>query len=144
MKIGNNKVFFDYEILDKYTAGMVLLGTEAKTLELGHVSLQGSFVEISKGEAFLVGSHFKALDHAMSNHDPVRKRKLLLNKKEIRKLSEECLIKHLSIVPIGIEKVSGKFKLIIATAKGKRSYDKRKSEKESEQAAEIRRISKGY
>lgn len=138
----NRKARFEYHILETYEAGLVLKGTEIKSIRLGQISLQEAYIRIDGKEAWLVGSHVAPYSHASTfNHDPERERKLLLSKREIRALWNEVRIKGITIVPIRVYLKDGRAKLEIGLAKGKKQYDKRESIKERDIARESARSS---
>ena len=129
----NKKAFHDYHILDKFEAGVVLTGTEVKSLRDGKANLKDSYVLVRNGEAFLFNTHISPYTHGnRENHDPVRNRKLLLHKREIEKLAAEVVQKGLTVVPLQMYFKSGRVKVEIGVAKGKQLHDKRSSEKEKE------------
>lgn len=132
MQIKNRKAFFDYEILEKYEAGISLEGWEVKSILAGQISLQESFVEITKGEAVLSGAHITPLKQASSHYEiiPTRKRTLLLHKYEIAKLSSKVAEKGLTIVPLAMYLKNNRVKIEIGLARGKNSVDKRHALKE--------------
>jgi len=123
----NRKAGFEYFLLEKFEAGLALQGSEIKSIRAGQISIQESFVEIEKGEqAFLVEAHIAPYEQANRfNHEPRRKRRLLLHKKEIRKLWDNVRIKGMTIVPTRVYLKNGRAKIEIALAKGKKAYDKR-------------------
>ncbi|MEK7175537.1 MAG: SsrA-binding protein SmpB [Patescibacteria group bacterium] len=125
----NKKIYFDYEILEKYEAGIQLLGTEVKSIRAGRMLLKGSFVIIRGGEAFLINAQIPAYQekNAPTDYDPLRNRTLLLSKKEILELALIDKNKSLTIVPISVYNSKRKIKIGIAVAKGKKQYDKRES-----------------
>ncbi|MBI4761272.1 MAG: SsrA-binding protein SmpB [Chloroflexota bacterium] len=125
----NRKAGFEYFLLDKIEAGIALQGSEIKSIRAGQISIQESYVEIENGEqAFLVEAHIAPYEQANRfNHDPRRKRRLLLHKKEIRKLWDQVRIKGMTIVPTRVYLKNGRAKVEIALAKGKKAYDKRAS-----------------
>lgn len=129
----NKKAFHDYFILDKYEAGVALTGTEVKSLRAGKANLQDSYVLVRNGEAFLFNAHISPYTHGnRENHDPLRTRKLLLHRREIEKLSELITEKGLTVVPLRLYMKEGLVKAEIATARGKKLYDKRESAKQKE------------
>lgn len=137
----NKKAGFDYEILEKYQAGMVLQGSEVKALRAGRANLKDSFVRIIRGEAFLLNAHIAHLETANPHFKPDerRARKLLLNKKEIDKLDGRVAQEGLAIVPLGIYFNDKNIaKITIALGKGKKLYDKRESIKKKELDREAR------
>jgi SsrA-binding protein len=128
----NRKAFHDYEILEKYEAGMVLVGSEVKSIREGKVNLKDSYVEIRKLEAFLISSHISHYSNASyNNHEPERVRKLLLNKREILKLDKKVKTRGVSVIPLRMYfTAKGRIKIEIALAKGKRAYDKKQAIKD--------------
>lgn len=122
----NRKAFHDYHIHTRYEAGLELVGTEVKSLRLGKVQMSDSYASVEDGEVYLYNMHISAYDMASrENHDPTRKRRLLLNKREIRKLWGATNEKGYTIVPLRIYFKGPYAKVEIATARGKKSYDKR-------------------
>lgn len=123
----NRKAGFEYFLLDKFEAGLALQGSEIKSIRAGQISIQESYVEIENGrQAWLVEAHIAPYEQANRfNHDPRRKRRLLLHKKEIRKLWDNVRIKGMTIVPTRVYLKNGRAKIEIALAKGKKAYDKR-------------------
>jgi len=123
----NRKASFEYFLLDKFEAGLALQGSEIKSIRAGQISIQESYVDIENGQqAFLVEAHIAPYEQANRfNHDPRRKRRLLLHKKEIRKLWDNVRIKGMTIVPTRVYLKNGRAKIEIALAKGKKAYDKR-------------------
>jgi len=126
----NKKAFHDYFVLQKFEAGIALTGTEVKSLRDGKANLKDSYVDVDRGEAFLVGAHISPYSHGnRENHDPERKRKLLLHRREIDKLQGQIVEKGLTIVPLRLYFKGGKVKAEIAVVRGKKLYDKREAEK---------------
>ena len=122
----NKKARFEYFILETFEAGLALKGTEIKSVRNGQISLQEAYVRANGEEIWLVGAHIAPYVHASAfQHDPKRDRKLLMHKREIRKLFDEVRIKGMTIVPIKVYLKDGKAKLEIGLAKGKKQYDKR-------------------
>jgi SsrA-binding protein len=123
----NRKASFEYFLLEKFEAGLALVGTEIKSIRAGQVSIQEAYVDIQDGrEAWLIESHIAPYEQASRfNHDPKRKRKLLLHKKQIREIWNEVRIKGMTVVPTRIYLKDGRAKIEIALAKGKKAYDKR-------------------
>lgn len=139
----NRKASFNYNIEETYEAGMSLLGTEVKSLRAGRSNIKDSFVLIKNGEAFLENAHISPYEHGnIFNHDPLRRRKLLLHKREIDYLTGKVQEKGYSLVPLSIYFVRGKAKVKVALATGKKLYDKRRSIKEKEDKREISRALK--
>jgi SsrA-binding protein len=137
----NRKARFDYEILEKYEAGIKLLGPEVKSVRGGRMSLEGSFVIVRGGEAFLINANIPAYQkkNTSKDYDPLRNRKLLLTKNEIKKLANSEKNKSLTIVPISLYNKNNKIKIEIALVKGKRKYDKRETIKKRDTDREMRR-----
>lgn len=124
----NRKASFEYTLLEKFEAGLVLHGSEIKSVRAGQVSIQEAYVDVENGQnAWLIESHIAPYDQAgkIFNHEPKRKRRLLLHKKQIRELWNNVRIKGMTIVPIKIYLKDGRAKIEIALAKGKKAYDKR-------------------
>ena len=123
----NRKAWHDYFILEKYEAGIALVGTEVKSLREGKANLKDSFVIIKNGEAILENVHISPYEHGnIFNHDPLRDRKLLLHKTEITRLFSKTQEKGLTLVPLKIYFTKGRAKVEIALASGKKNYDKRR------------------
>lgn len=125
--VTNRQARRDYMIEDSFEAGMSLLGTEVKSIRAGKASLQDSFVDLRGEEAFLVGAHVAEYGHAsmVFNHAPRRTRKLLLNKREILKLTQRVLQKGYTLVPLAIVVRGRWLKIVVGLGKGKKRYDKR-------------------
>ena len=124
--ITNRHAFHEYHILDKYEAGVVLRGTEVKSLMSGLIQLKESYVSVKDGEVWLFNAHISQYSHGnINNHEPLRTRKLLLHRKEIEKLEKETTIKGMTLVVTRIYWKSGRIKFEIGVAKGKKLYDKR-------------------
>lgn len=141
----NRKARYNYFIEDTYEAGMVLVGTEVKSLRMGRTNLKDSYARIKKGEVFVHQMHIGAYPFAYhGNHDPLRVRKLLLHKKEIKKLYGKVNEKGYSLIPIKLYFQNGKAKLSIALARGKRKYDKRETIRKREQERDLDRSKKEY
>lgn len=142
--IKNKRATFDYEIIETYTAGLVLFGTEIKSIRLGKASLVDTFCFFDKGELWVKNMHITPYFYgSYNNHAALRDRKLLVSKKEIRKLRRDSLSPGYTIVPVKLfinEK--GLAKLVIALAKGKKQYDKRESIKERDDKKEMARLFK--
>jgi SsrA-binding protein len=135
----NRSAGHNYHLLDRYEAGMVLLGTEVKAAKMGKIQLKEAYAEVSSGEAWLVNAHISEYSHGnIMNHPPVRKRKLLLHKAEIEKLQTETREKGLTLVPTKLYLKTGRIKIEIAVGKGKKFHDKRESERAKEMQAEAK------
>ena len=141
----NRRARFDYEILEKYEAGIELLGVEVKSVRGGQMSLEGAFVIVRGGEAFLINSNIPPYQpqNAPQDYDPLRNRKLLLTRKEMKELAGSEKNKSLTIVPISVYNKGRKIKVAIALVKGKKKRDKRESIKARDADREIRREYKG-
>ena len=136
----NRKARHDYEVLDSFEAGMVLKGSEVKSLRLGNANLQDSYAFVKEGEVWLSGMHINTYEQAnIMNHDPRRERKLLLHKKEIRKLVGKTTEKGLTLIPLKVYFKDGRAKVELGLCKGKRSYDKRAAIAKRETEREMRR-----
>jgi SsrA-binding protein len=139
----NKKAYHDYFIEEKYEAGMVLTGTEVKSLRMGKANLNDSFALVKSGEAFLNNLHISPYDFGnRENHDPDRMRKLLLHKKEIVKLFSKVREQGYSLVPLRLYFKNGKVKVEMGLAKGKKLYDKREDLKRKDQKREMAQVFK--
>jgi len=126
----NRKAGFEYTLLERFEAGIELKGSEIKSIRAGQISIQEAYVDVELGkEAWLLEAHIAPYEQAGKhfNHDPRRKRKLLLHKKEIRELWNNVRIKGMTIVPTKVYLKDGRAKLEVALAKGKKAYDKRET-----------------
>ena len=124
----NRKARFEYQLFETFEAGLVLKGTEIKSVRKGQISLQEAYVRTDGKQAWLVGAHIAPYEHASAfQHDPDREKKLLLNKREIRELYDAVRIKGLTIIPVRVYLKGGRAKVEIAIAKGKKKYDKREA-----------------
>ena len=137
----NRKARFNYEIMEKYEAGIELLGTEVKAVRGGQMSLEGAFAIVRGGEVFLINANIPPYQpqNAPKDYDPLRNRKLLLTKKEIAELADSEKNKSLTIVPISVYNKNRKIKVEIALVKGKKKFDKREIIKKREADREVRR-----
>src|SRR3989338_5195380 len=140
----NRKARFDYEILEKYEAGIELLGSEVKSVRGGKMSLEGAFVIARGGEAYLINANIPPYQpkNVPKDYDPLRNRKILLTKKQIAELASNEKNKSLTIVPISVYNKGRKIKVEIAVVKGKKKYDKRETIKKRETDRNIRRTLK--
>lgn len=139
MEILNREARFNYFILEEIEAGISLVGTEIKSIRNGKVQLKDSYVIIKKGEAFLINSYIGLYEEGNQfNHDERRNRKLLLHKKEIKKLEEKIKMEGLTLIPLKMYFVRGKVKLLVGVCKGKKTYDKRQTIKERDLKRESR------
>jgi len=141
----NRKARHDYFIDEVIEAGLVLTGTEVKSLRLGRVNLRDSFARIINGEAFLINCHIAPYEQGNRwNHDPYRDRKLLLHKKEIRELAQDVRQEGKTLIPLRIYfDKKGRAKVSLAVARGKKQYDKRQSIHERDAQRQIDRALKG-
>lgn len=136
----NKKAFHDYELIERFEAGIVLKGTEVKSCKAGKVNLRDAYVRIKDNEALLLNMNISHYEQGnVMNHEPTRTRKLLLHRKEINKLIGKTQEKGFTIVPLKIYLVRNLVKIEIALAKGKQSHDKRNSIKEKDLKREISR-----
>lgn len=134
----NRKAHFEYFLSDFVECGIELKGTEIKSLRVNGASLSDSYVMIKNGEAYIVGMHISPYEKGnIFNHDPLRTRKLLMHKKEIRKLDAKVREKGFTLIATKVYLVEGKAKIEIALAKGKKLYDKRETEKKRDIKREI-------
>jgi SsrA-binding protein len=139
----NRKARHEYEVLDTMEAGMVLLGTEVKALRAGKANLKDSYAVVKDSEVFLMNSHISVYSHGnYNNHDPERIRKLLLHRREIRKLIGKVKEGGLTLVPLKLYFKDGKVKIQLALARGKKLHDKRQDISKRESDRELRRIMK--
>ena len=140
----NRNAGFEYFLLEKFEAGLVLRGSEIKSIRAGQVSLAESYVDIENGrDAWLVEAHIAPYEQAnRNNHDPKRKRRLLLHKKQIRELWNAVRMKGMTIVPTQVYIKDGRAKIEIALARGKKAYDKRAVIAKRDQAREQERESR--
>lgn len=139
--VQNKKAAFNYEIAEKFDAGIELFGFEVKSLRASQGSLEGSYVTIRGGEAFLLGAHIPPFQvkNTPTEYDPIRNRRLLLTKKEIGVLAEVEGKKGLTIVPISVYSIGRKIKVELGVARGKKKFDKRETIKKRDTDREIRR-----
>ena len=131
MEILNRKARYDYEIEDTYEAGIVLTGTEIKSIRMGKINIKDSYAIIRNNEAYLLNTHISLYEEGNRfNHDEDRTRKLLLHKREILKLKDKLEIEGYTLVPLKIYFVKNKAKVLIGVAKGKKNYNKKETIKE--------------
>lgn len=139
----NRKASFDYFLEDRYEAGLVLTGTEIKSLRKGSCNIRDSYVVIRNGEAFIINMHISKYDEGnIFNHDPLRTRKLLLHKKEINKLIGVVKVQGLTLIPTKVYLIRGRAKVEFAVAKGKKNYDKREDDRKASIKKEMRKYAK--
>ena len=135
----NRKAFHDYHLLDTFEAGLVLLGTEVKAIREGRVNLRDSFARIDDGEVYLYNVNISPYSHrGYADHEPMRRRKLLLHRDEIRKLVGKTVEKGMTLVPVRMYFKKGRVKVAVSLAKGKKEYDKRETIKRREVERETR------
>lgn len=140
ISISNRRARFEYEIIDSYEAGIVLKGSEVKSLRAGKANLQDSYAVVKNREVLLLNMHISPYEQANQfNHDPIRTRKLLLNKSEILKLHAHTNEKGLTLIPLKLYFKHGIAKVELGLAKGKKLHDKRESIKERDVEREMRR-----
>lgn len=135
----NRKAYHDYHLLETFEAGMALLGTEVKAIREGRVNLRDSFGRVEDGEVFLYNVHISPYSHrGSSDHEPTRRRKLLLHRQEIKKLIGKTIQRGMTLVPVRMYFKNGHVKVSMSLAKGKQSYDKRETIKRREAERETR------
>lgn len=133
MEIQNRKAKYDYDILETYEAGIVLKGTEIKSIRKGAANVKDSYALIRNGEIYIIGMHISKYEEGnIFNHDETRTRKLLLHKKEIKKIKGNVEKEGMTIIPIKLYFKKNKVKILLAVAKGKKNYDKRESIKKKD------------
>ena len=137
----NKKAYFDYEILEKFEAGIVLIGQEVKSIRSGRINLAGSYVVFKEGELFLIGCHIPPYQpkNAPEGYSPEHSRKLLLKKKEVQYLIGKSQQKGLTLMPLTVYDRKGQIKLEFGLTKGRKKFDKREQIKKRETAREINR-----
>ena len=139
----NRKAFHDYHILESFEAGVALLGTEVKGIREGKANLRDSYARVEQAEVWLYNVHINAYSHrGYADHDPKRRRKLLLHRREIRKLVGQVTIKGLTLVPTRLYFKNGKVKVTLALARGKQAHDKRETIRRREVERETRAMVK--
>ena len=138
MEINNKKAYHDYFILETYEAGIVLQGTEIKSIRVNGANIKDSYAIVKNNEVFLLNMHISHYEQGnIFNHDETRTRKLLLNKKEINKIKDKIDLEGNTLVPLKLYFKNGKAKILIGIAKGKKNYDKRETIKERDIKREI-------
>ncbi len=141
--VSNRKARHDYQIEDTIEAGIVLTGTEIKSIRSGRMNLQDSFAQVRNGEVWLVGAHISPYTHGnRENHDPLRDRKLLLHRREINKLAGKVQERGYTLVPLRVYLKDGRAKVELGLARGKKLYDKRESIAKRDYDREMRRAVK--
>ena len=145
MEILNRQANYNYFVIETYEAGIVLKGTEIKSIRNGKCNIKDSYAIIKNGEVFLLNAHISPYENGnMFNHEETRTRKLLLNKREIFKLRDKVMIEGNTLIPLKIFFSKGKAKVLIGVCKGKKNYDKRESIKEKDIARENAKMNKIY
>ena len=140
MEIKNKKAYFNYFIEDELEAGITLVGTEIKSVRKGSVNITDSYVRIKNNEAYIINMFIEKYDSgSIFNHDPSRERKLLLHKKEIKKMLEKVQKESYTLIPLKIYLKNGKAKILLGIARGKKLYDKRESIKKRDLQRQINR-----
>ena len=135
----NRKAYHDYHLLETFEAGIVLLGTEVKAIREGRVNLRDSFARLDDGEAYLYNVNISPYSHrGYAEHEPLRRRKLLLHRDEIRKLVGKTVEKGMTLVPLRLYFKNGRVKVALGLARGKKDYDKREAIKKRETDRETR------
>ena len=135
----NRKAYHDFHLLESFEAGLVLLGTEVKAIREGRVNLRDSFARLEDGEVFLYNVNISPYSHrGYADHEPLRRRKLLLHRDEIRKLIGKTVEKGMTLVPVRLYYKKGRVKVAVSLAKGKKEYDKRETIKRREADRETR------
>jgi SsrA-binding protein len=135
----NRKAFHDYHILDTVEAGLVLLGTEVKAIREGRVNLRDSYARFEDGELYVFNVHISPYSHrGYADHEPLRRRKLLLHREEIRKLIGKTVEKGMTLVPLRMYFKKGRVKVAVSLVKGKKEHDKRETIKRREVDRETR------
>ena len=143
MIAANKKARHDYFITDEFEAGIVLVGTEVKSLRNGQCNLKDSYARVKKGEVFVYQMHISPYAFAhYDNHEPLRTRKLLLHKSEIKRITRKMNEKGLSLIPLKIYFSNGKVKMLLGLAKGKKLYDKRDTIKQRDAQRDMDRMQK--
>src|ERR1700675_2386807 len=139
----NRKAYHDYEILETYEAGIVLRGTEVKSLRESQVNFKDCYAAIDNGETWLIGCYISPYHHGTdANHDPERKRKLLLHKREIARLLGKIAERGLTLIPLRLYFKAGRVKVELGLARGKKLHDKRASLRERESRREMEKESR--
>lgn len=139
MEIVNRKARYDYEIEEEYEAGIVLTGTEIKSIREGKVNIKDSYAIIRNEEIFLLNTHISSYEKGnIFNHEEDRTRKLLMHKQEIKKLNNKLILEGYTLIPLKIYFVKGKAKVLLGLCKGKKNYDKRETIKKRDTEREMR------
>ena len=140
----NRKAFYEYDILQKYEAGIVLRGSEVKSIRESKITIKESYIRVKDDEIFIIGMNISKYSHeGYSTHDPDREKKLLLHKYEIKKIKEQVDEKGKTIIPLNLYYKDGRIKIQFAVAKGRKLWDKRNYKKDQDINREIDRSMKG-
>lgn len=143
--VRNKKARFEYEILETFEAGIVLKGTEVKSIRLKKVSIQEAYAKIKNGEVFIVGLNISVYEMGNRfNHEPLRERKLLMHKQEIRRLTGKLNEKGYTLVPLSMYIKNGKVKIALGLGRGKTNYDKKRTIQERDQKRDLQRDIRKY
>lgn len=145
MEIQNRKANFDYEIIETFEVGIVLTGTEIKSIRLGKANLKDSYAIIKNNEIYLLNMHISKYDQGnIFNHEETRTRKLLMHKKEILKLIDKLDLEGFTLIPLKLYFKGSKAKILLGLAKGKKNYDKREAIKKKDIERQLARDLKNY
>lgn len=139
MEINNRKAKYNYQVLDQIEAGIVLTGTEIKSIRSGKANIKDSYASVKNGEIFLINMHISSYENGnIFNHEETRTRKLLLHKNEILKLNDKIRLEGFTLIPLKVYLKNGKAKVLIGICKGKKTYDKREDIKKRDIERELR------
>lgn len=139
MEILNRRARYDYSIVEEYEAGIVLTGTEIKSIRMGRMNIKDSYAIVRNEEVYLLNAHISSYEKGnIFNHDEDRTRKLLLNKREIKKINNKLSLEGYTLVPLKVYFVRGRAKILLGLGKGKKNYDKREDIKKRDMEREIR------
>ena len=139
MEILNRRARYDYNIVSEYEAGIVLTGTEIKSIRMGRMNIKDSYAIVRNEEVYLLNAHISSYEKGnIFNHDEDRTRKLLLNKREIKKINNKLSLEGYTLVPLKVYFVRGRAKILLGLGKGKKNYDKREDIKKRDMEREMR------
>ena len=139
MEILNRRARYDYSIVEEYEAGIVLTGTEIKSIRMGRMNIKDSYAIVRNEEVYLLNAHISSYEKGnIFNHDENRTRKLLLNKSEINKINNKLTLEGYTLIPLKVYFVRGRAKILLGLGKGKKNYDKREDIKKRDMEREIR------
>lgn len=145
MEIQNRKAHFDYEITDTFETGIVLTGTEIKSIRLGKANLKDSYAIVCNHELYILNMHISSYEQGNRfNHEETRTRKLLMHKEEILKLEEKIKLEGFTLIPLKLYFKKGNAKILLGLAKGKKNYDKRETIKKKDMDRQVQKDLKGY